>query len=43
MAELGDRWRDLGEFIREQRSNNRLSLRSLSQLAGISNPYLSQI
>jgi transcriptional regulator with XRE-family HTH domain len=41
--ELGDRWRDLGEFIREQRSNNRLSLRSLSQLAGISNPYLSQI
>jgi transcriptional regulator with XRE-family HTH domain len=43
VAELGDRWRDLGEFIREQRSNNRLSLRSLSQLAGISNPYLSQI
>ncbi len=43
MPELGDRWRDLGEFIREQRSNNRLSLRSLSQLAGISNPYLSQI
>src|ERR1051325_1352980 len=43
MPELGDRWRDLGEVIREQRSNNRLSLRSLSQLAGISNPYLSQI
>jgi transcriptional regulator with XRE-family HTH domain len=43
VPELGDRWRDLGEFIREQRSNNRLSLRSLSQLAGISNPYLSQI
>jgi transcriptional regulator with XRE-family HTH domain len=43
MPELGDRWRDLGEFIREQRSNSRLSLRSLSQLAGISNPYLSQI
>ena len=41
--EIEHRWRDLGEFIREQRSNNRLSLRSLSQLAGISNPYLSQI
>lgn len=39
----GDRWRDLGEFIREQRSSARLSLRRLSELAGISNPYLSQI
>jgi transcriptional regulator with XRE-family HTH domain len=38
-----DRWRDLGEFIRDQRSNSRLSLRKLSELAGISNPYLSQI
>ncbi len=37
------RWRDLGEFIREQRSTARLSLRRLSELAGISNPYLSQI
>ena len=43
MKELPDRWRELGEFIREQRSTNRLSLRSLSTLAGISNPYLSQI
>ena len=43
MPELGDRWRDLGEFIREQRSSARLSLRRLSDLAGISNPYLSQI
>src|SRR5258707_6398806 len=34
---------DLGAFIREQRSNARLSLRRLSDLAGISNPYLSQI
>ena len=44
--ELGDRHeplRDLGAFIREQRSGARLSLRSLSELTGISNPYLSQI
>ncbi len=33
----------LGEFIREQRNTARLSLRRLSELAGISNPYLSQI
>jgi transcriptional regulator with XRE-family HTH domain len=43
VKELPDRWRDLGEFIREQRSSSRLSLRRLSELAGISNPYLSQI
>src|SRR5215475_6289724 len=34
---------ELGEFIREQRRFARLSLRKLSELAGISNPYLSQI
>jgi transcriptional regulator with XRE-family HTH domain len=33
----------LGDFIREQRNSARLSLRRLSELAGISNPYLSQI
>jgi transcriptional regulator with XRE-family HTH domain len=43
VKELPDRWRDLGEFIREQRNMARLSLRRLSDLAGISNPYLSQI
>lgn len=37
------RWRDLGEFIREQRRVGHLSLRKLSEMAGISNPYLSQI
>ncbi len=41
--QLPDRWGDLGAFIREQRSTARLSLRRLSELAGISNPYLSQI
>lgn len=40
---LEARLRDLGEFIREQRRRDRLSLRKLSELAGISNPYLSQI
>jgi transcriptional regulator with XRE-family HTH domain len=38
-----ERLKDLGSFIREQRSSSRLSLRRLSELAGISNPYLSQI
>ena len=40
---MADPWRDLGEFIREQRSVARLSVRRLSDMAGISNPYLSQI
>jgi transcriptional regulator with XRE-family HTH domain len=34
---------DLGNFIRDQRRNARLSLRRLSNMAGVSNPYLSQI
>jgi transcriptional regulator with XRE-family HTH domain len=34
---------ELGGFIRDQRRTARLSLRKLSELAGISNPYLSQI
>jgi transcriptional regulator with XRE-family HTH domain len=38
-----DRWRDLGEFIRQQRGTARMSLRRMSEIAGISNPYLSQI
>jgi transcriptional regulator with XRE-family HTH domain len=40
---LDSRLHDLGEFIRDQRRNARLSLRKLSERAGISNPYLSQI
>ena len=43
MNEFETRWRDLGEFIREQRQVGRISLRKLSEMAGISNPYLSQI
>jgi transcriptional regulator with XRE-family HTH domain len=38
-----NRLRDLGAFIRDQRRHARLSLRKLSEAAGISNPYLSQI
>lgn len=34
---------DLGEYLREQRHSAKLSLRQLSEVAGISNPYLSQI
>ena len=41
--DLESRLSDLGEFIRDQRRTARLSLRKLSELAGISNPYLSQI
>jgi transcriptional regulator with XRE-family HTH domain len=42
-GEIESRWRDLGEFIREQRNLGQLSLRKLSEQAGVSNPYLSQI
>ena len=41
--ELETRWHDLGEYIRDQRRSGHLSLRKLSEMAGISNPYLSQI
>jgi transcriptional regulator with XRE-family HTH domain len=33
----------IGEYIREQREQAKISLRQLSQAAGVSNPYLSQI
>jgi len=35
--------RNLGDYIREQRSSAQISLRQLAKLAGVSNPYLSQI
>ena len=35
--------RDVGRYIREQRHQAELSLRKLARLAGVSNPYLSQI
>lgn len=33
----------LGDYLREQRTASRLSLRQLAEQAGVSNPYLSQI
>lgn len=40
VQELG---RDIGNYIREQRSTAQMSLRQLARLAGVSNPYLSQV
>jgi transcriptional regulator with XRE-family HTH domain len=34
---------NLGEYLKEQRQASKLSLRQLSEAAGVSNPYLSQI
>jgi len=34
---------DVGMFIREQRERSALSIRKLAEMAGVSNPYLSQI
>ena len=33
----------LGEYLREQRTSAKLSIRQLAAAAGVSNPYLSQI
>ncbi len=40
---LNDLGTSLGDYLREQRQSARLSLRQLGDLAGVSNPYLSQI
>ena len=40
---LSDLGESLGDYLREQRQSARMSLRQLSELAGVSNPYLSQI
>lgn len=34
---------ELGAFLREQRQGAKLSLRQLAEVAGVSNPYLSQV
>lgn len=39
----GNLGNNLGDYLREQRLTKKLSLRQLSAIAGISNPYLSQI
>jgi transcriptional regulator with XRE-family HTH domain len=34
---------DIGAYIRQQREGSQVSLRQLAKLAGVSNPYLSQV
>ncbi len=41
--ELDKRLADVGDFIRTQREVARMSVRRLAEVAGVSNPYLSQI
>jgi transcriptional regulator with XRE-family HTH domain len=41
--EFDKRLADVGEFIRSQREVARMSVRRLAEVAGVSNPYLSQI
>jgi transcriptional regulator with XRE-family HTH domain len=43
VAGISDKGWDLGDYLREQREHARLSLRQLASLAGVSNPYLSQV
>lgn len=38
-----DQLRDLGDHIRTQRRQAEMSVRKLAEVAGVSNPYLSQI
>ncbi len=42
-GKVGKSVEDLGDYLKEQRVKARLSLRQLADLAGVSNPYLSQI
>ena len=43
MSTMVHQVQELGEFIRHQRQRSAMSLRKLSEVAGVSNPYLSQI
>ncbi len=43
VASIHDRVTDVGAYLREQRESARLSVRQLASLAGVSNPYLSQV
>lgn len=42
-SEIDKRLADVGDFIRTQREVARMSVRRLAEVAGVSNPYLSQI
>jgi transcriptional regulator with XRE-family HTH domain len=39
----GSKVGSIGEYIREQRTRAKISLRQLADVSGISNPYLSQV
>ena len=43
IAKVNTKVKDVGEFIRSQRAGAQMSLRKLAKLAGVSNPYLSQV
>jgi transcriptional regulator with XRE-family HTH domain len=43
MASMTSLREDLGEYLKEQRHHAKLTLRQLADVAGVSNPYLSQI
>src|SRR2546430_3854663 len=43
IAKVNTKVQDVGEFIRTQRAGAQMSLRKLAKLAGVSNPYLSQV
>jgi transcriptional regulator with XRE-family HTH domain len=43
VARFGKTVESLGDYLREQRVANALSLRQLADATGVSNPYLSQI
>ena len=43
VEKLGQAVEDIGAYIRRQREGAEVSLRQLAKVAGISNPYLSQI
>src|SRR3954467_11642166 len=43
VASISDRVGDVGAYLREQRESAKLSVRQLASLAGVSNPYLSQV
>ncbi len=42
-GKVGKTVESLGDYLKEQRTASRLSLRQLAEQAGVSNPYLSQI
>ncbi len=43
MKRVDETVQDIGNYIRQQRTNAQLSLRQLAKIAGVSNPYLSQV